>query len=105
MANLSYTTQLMDGYDSSFTLFWERYSECPYSYVLDTYEFVFGDAGNLARPRYLPYIPTGPDDSNVEYTDGLTYEQLLPLLQEAGLDQYAGGFAPMNEFVVLGIQL
>ncbi|MCH2456217.1 MAG: TonB-dependent receptor [Idiomarina sp.] len=99
VANLSYTTQLMDGYDSSFTLFWERYSGRPYSYVLDTYgNSVFGDAGNLARPRYLPYIPTGPDDSNVEYTDGLTYEQLLPLLQEAGLDQYAGGFAPMNEF-------
>jgi hypothetical protein len=99
MANLTYTTQLFSGYDSSFSLFWERYSGRPYSYVLDTYgNSVFGDAGNLARSRYLPYIPTGANDPNVTYTDGLTYEALLPLLQESGLDKYAGGFAPMNEF-------
>lgn len=98
MADITYKTELFSGYKSTFGLFWERYSGRPWGYVLDTYRFnKFGDQQQFdSTARYLPYIPTGADDPNVIYTDGLDYETFAGYLAEAGLLQYAGGYAPRN---------
>lgn len=98
MADITYSTEIFDGYKSSFGLFWERYSGRPFSYVYDTFRFnKFGDQELFeSTSRYLPYIPTGADDPNVRYQDGFSYEQLAEYIDAAGLSQYAGGYAPRN---------
>ncbi|MBY6065030.1 TonB-dependent receptor [Pseudidiomarina sediminum] len=98
MADLTYRTELFSGYQSTFGLFWERYSGRPWGYAYNTYRFNgFGDQSQFdSTPRYLPYIPTGADDPNVLYSGGLDYDTLAVYLAEAGLDQYAGGYAPRN---------
>lgn len=98
MASLNYTTELFAGYASNFSLYWDRASGRPYSYALDAFNFGgFGDRSGLwSSDNYLPYIPTGADDSAVRYTGGLTYEEFAEYVEAAGLSGYAGGYAPRN---------
>ncbi|RUO32668.1 TonB-dependent receptor [Aliidiomarina sanyensis] len=101
MASLNYRTEIFAGYASNFNLFFDRSSGRPWSYALDTFQFRgFGDASqqNLwTSTNYLPYIPTGPNDPNVRYTGGLTYEQFAEWLEAGNLTRYAGGYAVRNE--------
>ncbi|RUO39191.1 cell envelope biogenesis protein OmpA [Pseudidiomarina aestuarii] len=98
MADITYRTELFSGYQSTFGLFWERQSGRPFSYVLDTFRFnKFGDQNQFdSTSRYLPYIPTGADDPNVTYRNGFSYDQFAEYIAAAGLEGYAGGYAPRN---------
>ena len=100
MADVTYRTELFNGYTSTFGLFWERYSGRPWGYVYDSYGDTsfgnqpFGTLGNSSV--YLPYIPTGADDPAVAYEEGFSYEQFAEYLERAGLSGYAGQYLPRN---------
>ncbi|MCL5254980.1 MAG: TonB-dependent receptor [Gammaproteobacteria bacterium] len=101
LASLNFRKEFIQGYASNFALFWDRASGRPYSHVHDAFRFRgFGDgsANNLwSSSNYLPYIPTGPDDTTVRYADNFSYEELARYIDEAGLARYAGGYVPRNE--------
>jgi hypothetical protein len=103
--NLGYTAEFFAGYDTRFNLFFERRSGRPLSYVLDSFNDKWlGDQTDLSNNAdiYLPYVPTGPNDTTIKYgkggTDGLTYEQIMAVFNAAGVGQYAGGHVPKNAF-------
>ena len=58
----------------------------------------FGDQPDLfSNGIYLPYIPTGADDPNVDFAGSdISYEEVRALIDAAGLGEYAGGYAPKN---------
>ena len=89
--NLSYKTEFIEGYQTSFHAFFERKSARPYSWVLRKN---FGDSsldGGLdLRAAYLPYIPTGADDPAVDFENGMSYDEIVEQLQIAGIST-AGG--------------
>lgn len=99
-ADVTYKTELFSGYQSTFGLFWERYSGRPWGYVYDTYGDVsFGNQpfGTLGQSSvYLPYIPTDANDPAVAYENGFSYEQFAEYLERAGLSGYAGQYLPRN---------
>jgi len=94
--NLGYTAQFVDGYNTNIDLFFERRSGRPYSATMDTYgDTSFGDQYGMSKSQtYLPYIPTGPDDSAVDWDNSTyTYDELMALYDEAGVNGEAGGYA------------
>ena len=94
--NVSYTTELIAGYNTTFSLQGERSSGMPYSWVYANGYDTLGAQSKFDDGAFLPYIPTGADDPNVSYADGYSYEQLAAVLNENGLSQYAGGIMPRN---------
>lgn len=95
---LGYKTEFFEGYETRINLFFERRSGQPFSWKVGMFnDFDLGDQDSFGSTSgYLPYIPTGADDPNVAYAGGLDYEQLSQVIQSAGLESYAGGFAPKN---------
>ncbi|GLP95064.1 Oar protein [Paraferrimonas sedimenticola] len=96
VTTLGYDTEFFDGYKTGFNLFFEAKAGHPLSWVLSS--FRDGDHGDQASfnssNAYLPYIPTGPDDPNVSYSGGLTYEDFKQTLDSLGLSKYAGQIIP-----------
>ncbi|WP_144211352.1 TonB-dependent receptor [Shewanella donghaensis] len=94
--SLGYDVEFVAGYNSSFNMFYEAREGNPLTWTLGSYrDGGFGDQSDLANSSYyLPYIPTGADDANVEYAYGLTYEEFKSAIDEIGLSEYAGGIAP-----------
>lgn len=98
---LGYTHNFFEDYATRFNVFFERRSGKPYGWIMNTYtEGALGDQYYLSRTSaYTPYIPTGPNDPNVDFTDpnGLTYDELYNnYIEPNGLGKYAGGFVPKN---------
>lgn len=94
--NLGYKTELFDGYNTNFNLFFERRSGRPFSWTLGAYKNdSLGDQSSFDDSDvYLPYIPTGADDSAVDFAgSGLSYEEMQQLIALAGLEGSAGGYA------------
>ncbi|WOT04437.1 TonB-dependent receptor [Shewanella youngdeokensis] len=93
--SLGYDVELVAGYNSSFNMFYEAREGNPITYVLGSYnDYGLGDQASFAgADYYLPYIPTGADDTNVVY-NGLTYDEFKAAIDELGLGKYAGGYAP-----------
>jgi len=93
-----YSTELFSGYESKFSMFFERLSGRPFSYVMSSFrDSDLGDQTSFnSSSQYLAYIPTGANDPNVVYSGGLTYETLAQILEQKGLAQYAGGYTPRN---------
>jgi len=94
--NLSYNAELFEGYNSRFSLQGERSSGRPYSWNFENGYDAFGGQNNFRRDTFLAYIPSGADDSAVRYADGYSYEQLNAVLEENGLNKYAGQIMPKN---------
>jgi len=103
VVNLGYKTELFEGYDTRFNLFFERLSGSPYSNLSDLTNLQGGRFFNqdLIQPsgfgstfggNYLAYIPTA-NDPNVRY-EGTTEAEVLAYYSDLGLSKYAGGFAP-----------
>ncbi|UUO22146.1 TonB-dependent receptor [Colwellia sp. M166] len=96
---LGYTKEFFEGYNTRVNLFFERRSGRPFGWVLGTYR-----KGDLGDQDYLskynaktPYIPSGADDPNVAYKNGMTYADLMAdYVNPAGLAGYAGGFVDKN---------
>ncbi len=90
----TYTTEWLDGYDTKFSLFGSANKGRPYSYTMNGN--VFGDITSDARA--LLYVPTGLTDPNAIFAAGFDTDKFFAFIEEAGLDKYAGGIAPRNEF-------
>jgi outer membrane receptor for ferrienterochelin and colicin len=93
--NIDYRAEFVSNYATKFNLFFERRSGKPLSWVMGS--FRNGDLGDQYSfddsDAYLPYIPSGADDPNVAYDNGLSYSELKGYLDQAGLSKYGGGYA------------
>ncbi|HLF29543.1 MAG TPA: hypothetical protein VI566_00795, partial [Xanthomonadales bacterium] len=68
----------------------------PHSYTFANDDgAVFGDE---ISNRHLLYVPTGPDDPLVIFGPGFNSQAFFDFVNETGLDSYAGGISPRNEF-------
>lgn len=88
-----YQKDFVDGYTTTFSLFGSRNKGRPFSYA-----FVGSPFGDYARGRQLLYVPTGADDSNVVFGPDFNTDAFFDFIEESGLDKFAGGIAPRNEF-------
>ncbi|MEO0879392.1 MAG: TonB-dependent receptor [Pseudomonadota bacterium] len=85
---------------TSFSFFVSAREGNPFSYVFedDTGERVFGDSDD--ENRILLTVPTGPNDPLFDFSnvpaDNLA--ELFAFLDSSGLSEFAGGFAPRNQF-------
>jgi len=85
-----YTTEFFEGYETRFNLFFERRSGRPFSYTMGM--FRDGDLGDNrefnSTQAYLPYIPTGPNDPNVDWAgSSMSWDELSALLDRAGITE------------------
>ena len=81
---------------TTFTLFGAHNEGRPFSYT-----FAGGDGdlfGDFIDGHHLLYVPTGPDDPNVQFAGGFNTAAFFDFVNASGLDAYAGGIAPRNEF-------
>ncbi|MBD1583059.1 TonB-dependent receptor [Pseudoalteromonas sp. S16_S37] len=97
--NLSYKTEFFEGYASKFNVFFERRSGRPFSYTMGSFnDGDFGDTRGLdGTSAYLAYIPSGPNDPNVDWVKSanpegrnetpMTWEKLEKLLNRAGITE------------------
>ena len=90
--SLKYTTQLLDGYDTKFTLFGQANEGSPYDYTFTsrTSGLGFNDAD-----RQLLYIPL-LNDPNVIYANPGVETALNNFIANEGLEQYRGRIMPRN---------
>ncbi|KFZ30476.1 membrane protein [Pseudidiomarina salinarum] len=93
---LGYATQFFSGYDTRFNLYFERRSGRPFSYVMGM--FRDGDFGDTAfesfytQSAYLPYIPSGADDTNVDWDQSISWDEVQMLLDNAGIAYGGEGY-------------
>ncbi len=96
--NLGYKTEFFEGYATDFDIFFERRSGTPLSYTLGLYRDTdFGQPANdLSKlDGYLAYIPSGPDDPNMDWEGSrLTWDEASQIIDALGLGEYKGGYAP-----------
>jgi len=95
--NIAYNTEIFDGYNSSFNMFFQRRSGNPIThntnFRFSTLGFQEGLSPGLFSGTYTSYIPT-VGDPNVVYTDPSLEAELQAAIQARGLAGYAGGYAP-----------
>ena len=95
--NLGYTTEFFSGYNTTFNLYWERRSGRRFTPTLGLYnDGDFGDQSALDGGDYLVYIPNGPDDALMDYEGGMSYDEIMEVVANAGLEGYAGSVVPKN---------
>jgi hypothetical protein len=86
---LGYETEFFADHATRFNLFFERRSGRPFSYVMGMYQDGdFGDSafeGMYTQSAYLPYIPTGADDPNVDWDNSIGWDEMKMLLDNAGI--------------------
>ena len=83
--NLSYNTELLEGYNTALHMFFERKSGRPYTWALG-YNRNDGLSGGLdLTSTWLPYLPTGADDAAFDFENGMSYDALMTQLDEAGI--------------------
>ena len=90
-----------EDHPTSIGVFFRRRSGRPYSYTYDnnTATTLFGDSDN--EERNLFYVPTGPNDPNVDLSrlsEQGTLDDFFAFLDRTGLSKYAGGISPKNGF-------
>jgi hypothetical protein len=91
--NLGYENEFIQGYNTSLNLFWERSSGRPFSWTLGRESRNdFGDQ-RANTNVYLPYLPASASDSAFDFSN-LSYQQIMTIAKEAGVDQYAGAYVP-----------
>lgn len=94
--NLGYEHEFIQGYNTSFNLFWERRSGRPFSWTLGREARTdFGDQRSNTRV-YLPYLPESANDPAFDFSV-LSYAQIMSIAQEAGVAHYAGTYIPKYE--------
>lgn len=94
-----FSQEFIENYPTRFNIFYNAKSGRRFSYVFDKdVDRDLGDSDDEARR--LLYVPTGPMDPIID-TSALSQgevDQLFSFINSSGLSQYAGGFAPRNEF-------
>lgn len=95
--SLSYNTELIEGYNTGFSMFWERKSAQPYSWIIGT-RGNEGFAGGLdLGTASIAYIPTGADDAAVDFVNGLSYAEIIEQAEAIGASTN-GGYLDKNSF-------
>ena len=95
--NLSYNTEMFEGYNTGMHMFWERKSGRPFSYLLG-YNNRTGLSGELdLTTANLPYIPTSASDGAVDFANGLSYDEIMAELATAGISS-DGGYLGKNDY-------
>ena len=90
----NYDLEIVEDYKTTFSLFGSTNKGRPYSFVYSRNgEF----EGGFNNSRQLLYVPTGPNDPNVNF-DGIDTNAFFNFINENGLDKYAGQIAPRNAF-------
>ncbi|WP_299592794.1 TonB-dependent receptor [uncultured Microbulbifer sp.] len=92
--NFGYRTEFVQGYETNFNLFVERRSGRPFSWTYESFRDAgLGDQSNFDDSDvYLAYIPSGADDPNVDFENGLSYTEIMDIARQAGVAGAAGGF-------------
>lgn len=101
--NLSYSTELFAGYETTISSFFERRSGKSITYFADGNALTAGgksysDPYGLLSPgtfsdSFLPYIAT-ENDANVIFTSEADKAAYYAMINAFGLNKYAGGYAP-----------
>ena len=105
--NLGYTANWFGDNETRINLAFERRSGRPLSWALDSFnDNDLGDQREFqSSDAYLPYIPTGPNDPNIDWagsdwpgatTPEQKYAAMLEVIKGAGVEGYAGGYVPKN---------
>lgn len=95
--NLSYNTEVFEGYNTGMHMFWERKSGRPFSYLLG-YNNFDGLSGNLdLTSSNLAYIPSDANDAAVDFDNGLSYDEIMGELAKVGIDSN-GGYIDKNGY-------
>ncbi len=90
-----YGIELIEDFETTFSMFASTNKGRPYSFVYSrNREF----EGGFSNSRQLLYVPTGPNDSNVNFEDGFDTAGFFKFIEENGLDEYSGAIAPRNAF-------
>ncbi|MCF6329166.1 MAG: hypothetical protein L3J02_05135, partial [Henriciella sp.] len=105
---LDWEKEFFENFPTKVTMFASRRSGQPFSY---TYDYSGGRERSLFGIREgraddegeLFYVPTGASDPNFNATasfggDAAALADFFAFLDESGLNEYAGGIAPRNEF-------
>ncbi|MFT5759875.1 MAG: hypothetical protein ACI9LM_004659 [Alteromonadaceae bacterium] len=92
--NLSYTTQLFEGLNTTFSLFGQVSEGQTYSYTFDNSDGAFGDS-NWQSSRQLLYIPT-ENDANVVYDESFDLAAFNSFIESEGLAR--GEITKRNDF-------
>ena len=103
---LEYKTQLFGDNDTRISALYIRKSGEPYSVTFDepSYSPVSGTGCNgYCSSRFyadysLAYIPTGADDSNVEFASASVASAVMAHIDSTALAKYKGTYAPRNAF-------
>ncbi|WP_290485697.1 TonB-dependent receptor domain-containing protein, partial [Idiomarina sp. UBA3162] len=84
---LGYEKEFFDGYKTNINLFYERRSGRPFSYTMSMYQDGdFGDTVDFySQSAYLAYIPSGPNDPNVDWANSVSWDELSAVLDRAGI--------------------
>lgn len=90
---LGYETEFFADHATRFNLFFERRSGRPFSYIMGMFEDGdFGDSSfedMYTQSAYLPYIPSGENDPNVDWDNSVSWDEIKMLLDNAGIS-YGG---------------
>ncbi|GGW92179.1 TonB-dependent receptor [Alteromonas halophila] len=92
--NLGYKHEFFEGYETNVNLFFERRSGRPFSWTLGSFrDDDFGDQPEFDDSDiYLPYLPSGADDTAFDFEAGLSYDEIMAIAAEAGVEGAAGGY-------------
>lgn len=91
----TYTHDFVQDYTSKISAFASWNTGRPFSYTFDRNSLT---GYYQSRPATLLYVPTGPTDPNVVFDANFDQTAFFNYIHNAGLEQYAGGFAPRNAF-------
>ncbi|MCJ8273788.1 MAG: TonB-dependent receptor, partial [Psychrosphaera sp.] len=82
-----YNTELFEGYNTQINMYFERSTGRPFSWTMSS--FRDGDLGDneefYNNSAYLAYIPSGPDDVNVDWDSSVGWDELSLVLDSAGV--------------------
>ncbi len=104
----NWSKELLDGYETRFSLFATRRTGQPYSYTFDENNACVLDVGGGRCAResrnddagHLLYVPSGPNDPLFAATsfggDAAAQQAFFDYINSSELAQYAGGIAPRN---------
>ena len=90
---VNYRNAFFGDYLTKFTLYGRVNEGRAFSPVFVDGGFVFGDT---LDDRHLLYIPSGPDDPNVQFADTFDQQAFFDYIRQVGLDKYSGEIAPRN---------
>jgi len=95
--NMNYEVEIVEDYATRFGLFAMATSGRPFTYTMNARGSA--DLTNfnpfLSGNNWQLYVPTGPNDPNVDLS-AIDTNAFFSFLDANGLSQYAGGFAPRN---------